>query len=135
MKYILLISLLLMIGCQTDPCEELKEDFDSAMAKSKLPMMNPEALCYGLNMGSDFGTMEPRWVAATLIEKEEFSQTFKGNAMEGKFFLPEHISKDLRIGTTYRMDINNLCRSFFMMLDSRYPSPLNSTFTPLETCG
>lgn len=131
MKSIIIIIITLLItlsGCSQLDCNQQKNQFDDYVSKSNLPIIeNPDSLCYGLNMGSNFGNLEPKPAIAKLVGFTDYGFTFKGNTKELNISLPFD-KEDFGINNHYEIDMNNYCRYIFMMLDSRYPSPLENTF-------
>ncbi|MBT3463964.1 hypothetical protein HN827_09450 [archaeon] len=120
---------------QKRDCDLLKQDFDEYVMRSKLPIFeNSDSLCYGLNMGSDFENLTPKWAVGKLINIIDDGNffTFKGNVITTNIAISSYIKSDddddYEIGEFYKIDMNNICRHFFMMVDSRYPSSISSTF-------
>jgi len=115
-----------------DNCKDLRSNFDDHVLRSRLPIFeNPDSLCHGMNMGTDFSGLEPRWAVGKLIEVDSKSNAlvFEGANLTSQMFWPASINEwDYEVGSYYKVDMNNICRSFFMMADSRYPSPISATF-------
>lgn len=143
----LLILLLLIIliariivnqNMKKTDCSISLQDFDNFIEKSNLSIIeNPDALCYGLNMGSDFSEIDSKWAIGRLVnvshDSQYYSLTFEGLNKKGVIFIPlsEEVS-DYIVGDYYKVDMNNICRHFFILADSRYPSPIASTFIKPE---
>ncbi len=123
-------------------CMSYQQKFDEYVKKSKLPILeNQDSLCHGLNVGSNFKNMQPKWAVAELagLQTGDFCQLiFRGINTEGTVFYP--LSTDCTnkyvIGKKYKIDMNDFCRLFMMLADSRLPSPIATTLTkPTEiTC-
>lgn len=110
-------------------CFSLKEEFDTYVQKSLLPISENEgSLCYGLFMGSNFSSLTPKWAVGELIKKNNSLLTFKGMNENATFSFNNFDNASYSIGKQYLIDMNNICRGFFMMADSRYPSPISETF-------
>jgi hypothetical protein len=142
----LLVLLLLIIliaritinqNIETD-CTIPLQDFDNYIEKSNLSIIeNRDALCYGLNMGSDFSEIDTKWAIGKLVnvshDSEYYSLTFEGIEKTGSILIPlNEEASDYKVGDYYKVDMNNICRHFFMLVDSRYPSPIASTFIKPE---
>ena len=122
------LALIIMGGCSNTDCSGLREDFDTRVQRSMLPIReNNQSLCHGMNMGSDFTTLAPQWGVGTLIDYNETTSTgtFLGNNETHLFFLPN--TTTYVVGETYKIDMMNICRQFFLLADSRYPSPLRAS--------
>lgn len=123
---------------QKNDCTRLIHDFDTYVQRSRLPIPdNPDSLCHGLYVGSDYSSMEPRWAVARLVNVSSefhYSLTFAGAEETAAIVIPmkEDEVKEYAVGNYYRIDMNNICRFFFMMADSRYPSEIASTFIKPE---
>lgn len=114
----------------TNDCNKLKENFDAYVEKSKLPIIdNSESLCHGLYIGSNFSNLEPKWAVGELLEIKDSTLTLKGISrnITLSFNLTNEEIKKYETGKYYKVDMNNICRNFFMMVDSRFPSPIRTT--------
>jgi hypothetical protein len=140
---ILIISGIFLIyypkqGSEPINCSSLIDDFDNYASRSSLPILeDPNSLCYQMNMGSDFANLPKKWAIAKLVDFEEgnyYSLKFEGHDETGSMIIPDDYGNpsDYKIGEYYKIDMNNVCRSFFMMADSRYSSPIISTFVKPE---
>lgn len=140
----LIVLIILISGCtlkqtsQKIDCTAFKQSFDDYTEKSFLPIIeNKESLCYGLNTESDFSKLSPKWAVGKLlnIKKEsDYWLTFEGATKEGTIQIPltEEEASKYKVGKYYKIDMNNMCRYFFMMADSQYPSLISSTFVKPE---
>lgn len=117
------IIIVLLSGC-ADECNVLKEKFDDYASKAKLSLLNNESLCHGLNMGSDFSGLTPRWVIGKLVMIDGSRLTFQGMSENVTMVIPDG---QYVVGKEYKIDMNNVCRDLFVMVDSRYPSPVMKT--------
>ncbi len=140
-RYAILILLVFSFaGCldveTVENCPDLRSDFDDYVLRSRLPIFeNTDSLCHGMNMGTDFSELEPRWAVGKLtgIDARSNALVFEGENKSAQIWSPTPISEwDYEVGAYYRIDMNNICRSFFMMADSRYPSPITATFVKPE---
>ena len=116
-------------------CNKLKENFDIYVEKSNLPIIdNSESLCHGLYIGSNFSNLEPKWAIGELVEIKGSALTLKGISrnITLSFNLTNEEIKKYEIGKYYKIDMNNICRNFFMMVDSRFPSPIGNTLVKPE---
>ncbi len=125
-------------------CDSMMRDFDYYAARSTLPISDPDSLCHGmyLGYGSDFSDLEPKWAVGKLAEVTGdfgYSLVLEGLESEVTMSMPFDGEQmpGLAVGRYYRVDMNNICRHFFMMVDSRYPSPVAGTFVKPEMvrCG
>lgn len=120
---------------ETKNCTPLQKSFDDAVERSRLSIPdNPDSLCFGLNMSSDFSSLPPKWGVGELIAKDDNSLTFKGLSQQNMFPLlqGQKGGQQYTIGKNYKIDMNNICRNFFMLADSRAPSPIVETFVEPE---
>ena len=134
---LLMLSFAGCLGVETvDNCMVLRADFDDYVERSELPIIeNSSSLCHGMDMSVDFSELEPRWAVGKLtsIDLEDNSLVFDGVNRTMEVWWPTSIQEDnYEIGSYYKIDMNNVCRSFFMLVDSRYPSPISSTFVKPE---
>jgi len=120
-------------------CPIFKKKFDNYIERSKLPILeNSNSLCHGLNLQSNFSALNPKWAVGKLINvstSNEYLLTFKGNNEIGSFFvsLRNNNSYEDKLERYYKIDMNNICRYFFMMIDSRSQSPIiNTVVEPTE---
>lgn len=115
----------------TAECASYQEKFDEYIEKFNLPFDNPDSLCFGLNLSSDFSKLTPKWAIGMLLG---IDMNFKGMSKEGKIMVPpsSEIMSEYYFGSYYKIDMNNLCRYSFMLADSRYPSDIISTFIEPE---
>lgn len=114
-------------------CFRLQKKFDEYIEKANLPIHQVGSLCYGLNMSSNFLKLEPKWAIGKLTKvNPEFTYTFtfEGLNKSGDVQVPltEEELKNFQVGEYYKIDMHNKCKHFFMTADSRFPSPLASTF-------
>jgi hypothetical protein len=132
-----LVLVVIISGCttkQTSPlveCTPLKESFDAYVEKSYLPFINnSDSLCYGLYVSSNFSELTPKWAVGELLVIRESKFTFEGVLRNVTFpmALTRVEASQYKIGRNYKIDMNNICRNFFMMADSRYPSPISTSF-------
>jgi hypothetical protein len=138
---LLTILLLSTIGCspaqttKSIDCTEQKLRFDDCVARRYLPIIEDnESLCHGLYVGSDFANMSPKWAVGRLIAVRGSKLTFEGVLQDATIMISAQDSDGARyqVGNDYRIDMNNVCREFFAMADSRYPSPISATFVAPE---
>jgi len=125
-------------------CKPYQQKFDEYAEKSALPLIeNSNSLCHDLNMSSDFSSLAPKWAIGKFLQmdihRDSNTAIFKGLNSEGKIqVFPDTPGPAFiyRPGSYYKIDMNNICRSFFMMVDNRSPSPIQSTFVLPEevTC-
>jgi hypothetical protein len=96
-----------------------------------------------LYVSSNFSNLTPKWAAGRLInisqEVFRYSLTFEGIDKQGEIIIPlsdDEVSR-YDIGKYYMIDMNNICRHFFMWADSKYPSDIRLTFVKPEeiSCG
>ncbi len=117
-------------------CDSLKKDFDFYAERTNLPVReNPNSLCYGLEFGDNLSGLQPKWAVGKLISHEKGSYLdleFQGDNKTMTITFPKKIDSPFyyRNGAYYKIDMNNVCKSFFMMLDSQDPSSYAATFTP-----
>ncbi len=136
--YVLVILLFGNSNKEVNSCQSELVMFDEYIEKSNLPIIeNPNSLCYGLNMSSDFEKLEPKWAVAKFIGLNlefQYGLTFEGDKKTEIINIPLSQSEvsQLQVDQYYKIDMNNICIYFFMMVDSRMPSPLESTFTKPE---
>ena len=95
---------------------------------------NPESLCHGLYVGSNFSELTPKWAVGELIAIRGSRLTFEGILQDVtiQMGLTDAEVAQYKVGKNYKIDMNNICRNFFMMADSRYPSPISATFVKPE---
>lgn len=131
---------------ETVDCAPLKKKFDEYFIESTRIIDDPIGLCYGITMGTDFSSLTPKWAVGelTAVKKEsgysseflEFSSILEFRGLEKTLTMPISYTKKKRgyyeVGHHYKIDMNNICRFLFMPLDSRYPSPIASTFVQPE---
>lgn len=120
-------------------CTALKERFDHYVERRYLPINeNTESLCYGLYVGYNFSTLTPKWAIGELIAIRGSRLTFEGILQDATIpmGLTDAEAAKYHVGKNYKIDMNNICRDFFMMADSYYPSPISATFIKPEeiTC-
>lgn len=116
-------------------CTDLRLNFDNYAASRYLPIIeNPESLCHGLYVGSDFSKLPPKWAVGELIAIRETRLTFEGILQDATIpmGLTDLEATHYNIGKHYKIDMNNFCRALFLMADSRAPSPISSTFVKPE---
>ena len=119
-------------------CLMLQKEFDNSVHRSKFSIIeNSDSLCYGLNVGRDFSTVEPILGVGRLIKVNTtnyFSLTFQGIQETEAFHIPATYDEILnyQTGEFYIIDMMNICRGFFSALDSRYPSPIELSLTKPE---
>lgn len=119
-------------------CTPLKKKFDEYIEKIDKPILDdPTALCYGMNMGINFETLAPKWAIGKLISiKKEFQHTLEFKGFEKTGLMPIPLTENevirFKIGQNYKIDMQNICRHFFMLADSRYVSPIAETFVKPE---
>ena len=134
-KVLLIVSsLLLLSGCaeQID-CDSLRETFDDAIQRSTLPIpSNNHSLCYGLNMDSDFTSLTPLLGVGTLTAYNETTGEWTLTGKDESFTMRFPQAGTPEIGAMYKVDMMNICRYLFTMLDSRYPSPVQETLLSPE---
>jgi hypothetical protein len=137
----LLVLGVISAGCttkQTSPlveCTALKESFDTYVEKSYLPFINnSDSLCYGLYVSSNFSELTPKWAVGELLVIRESKFTFEGVLRNATIpmELTSAEASQYKIGMNFKIDMNNICRNFFIMADSRYPSPISTTFIKPE---
>jgi hypothetical protein len=137
----LMFLVVISSGCtakKTSPlvdCSILKESFDTYVEKSYLPFFNnSDSLCYGLYVSSNFSELTPKWAVGELLVIRESKFTFEGISRNAT--IPMELTNieasQYKIGRDYKIDMNNICRNFFRMADSRYSSPISSTFVKPE---
>lgn len=109
-------------------CAVFMEKFDNYITNSLLPIMeNPNSLCYNLNFGSDFTKLNPkRAVGKIVIEKNTFifkwiNKTWSIDQLWKNYWSIDNGNEE----KYYKVDMNNLCRWFFSLVDSQYPSKRN----------
>lgn len=135
-KIILLVIVLSFIlsACASPEvldCDVLRSDFDEYVLRSRLPIMeNNNSLCHGLFMGSDFSALPKRMAVGTLIATTSYGLTFQGVNENVSIVLND--TSGFTLSQDYLIDMNNICRSFFMMVDSRAPSPVLATIVRPE---
>lgn len=117
--------------------EILNQNFDKYIENSELPIFENGSLCYGLNMSSDFSGLPPKWAIGKLInvrKENDYWLTFEGINKSGTIKMPltDVESVQYKEGKYYKIDMNNICRYNFMMMDSRYPSSILPTFVKPE---
>ncbi len=116
-------------------CTDLRQNFDNYAASRYLPIIeNPESLCHGLYVGSDFSKLPPKWAVGELLAIRGSRLTFEGILEDATIPIgPDNAETDkYKIGKNYKIDMNNICRYFFMMADSRAPSQISYTFVKPE---
>ncbi len=117
-------------------CDALRGDFDEYVTRSRLPFAEDDAsLCHGLSMGADFSALPKRMAVGTLVATTSYGLTFQG--VHENVSMVWYNTSDFIIGRDYLVDMSNVCRSFFMMADSRAPSPVLATMVRPEPviCG
>jgi len=126
-------------GCiESQPAQEIpRQSFDKYIEDSELPIFENGSLCYGLNMSSDFSKLPPKWAVGKLInvrKENDYWLTFEGINKSGTIKIPltDIEAIQYKEGKYYKIDMNNICRYNFMMLDSRYPSSIIPTFVNPE---
>lgn len=136
--YILFVLLFENSNKKENLCENDLEKFDEYIISSALPITeNPKSLCHEINMSTNFSELEPKWAVAKFIGlnlEYQYGLTFEGNKKTETINIPMNeteVSK-FQVDEFYKIDMNNICRYFFMMADSRSPSPIESTFTKPE---
>lgn len=122
---------------QIPPQEITRQSFDEYIKNSELPISENKSLCYGLNMSSDFSRLPPKWARGKLInirKENDYWLTFEGVNKSGTIKIPltDVEAIQYKEGKYYKIDMNNICRYNFMMLDSRYPSSIIQTFVKPE---
>ena len=116
-------------------CTALKESFDNYIERRYLPIIeNPESLCHGLYVGTDFSKLTPKWAVGELLAKRGTRFTFEGILQDATISmgLTDVEAAQYKVGKNYKIDMNNICRDFFMMADSHYPSRISTTFVKPE---
>lgn len=116
-------------------CTALKESFDNYIERRYLPIIeNSESLCHGLYVGSNFSELSPKWAVGELIAIRGARLTFEGILQDATITmgLTDVEAAQYKVGKNYKIDMNNICRDFLMIADSRYPSPISTTFVKPE---
>ncbi len=122
---------------QTIDCTDLKQNFDNYAAIMYSPMIweNPESLCHEF----DYLKSTPKWAVGELIAIRGHRLTFEGILEDAT--IPMELTDaevaQYKIGKNYKIDMNNICRWWSMMVDNRAydirdPSPISYTFVKPE---
>ena len=141
---IIVFITILFAGCtlgqkdQAIDCIPLLQSFDDYVEKFNLPIIeNQDSLCHGLYVSSDFSNLPPKWAIGKLVNiRKEFQYFLKFTGLNKTETIRIPLEKEeldqYQIGEYYKIDMNNICRSFFMLADSRYPFPIEATFAKPE---
>jgi hypothetical protein len=122
---------------KTNSCTSELEKFDTYIKANQIAISEQESLCYGLTTSTDFTKLEPRYAVARFIGLTlnfKYTLLFEGNKEETQMNIPltDTEASKLVVDNYYKVDVNNFCRAFLMMADSRNPSPITETFIKPE---
>lgn len=124
--FVAFFCVLLLAGCSSQlDCSSYKESFDLYAQRSTLPFIEDEnSLCHGVRFDADLSKLESKWAVGELVSVNGSMHVFAGVEENVTFFITDG---DYQVGKEYLLDMNDVCRQFFMMADSRAPSPHEKT--------